>query len=94
MADIGEMVRGDEPQLDSTNLPWCDTGKMSRERRAALRGAMLLNCTRDRQPTKPGVLYLSITGSMGPVSAQREKGSKCSVYCPTEAEVESILLSL
>lgn len=26
-ADIGGMVRGDAPQLDSTSLPWYDTGE-------------------------------------------------------------------
>lgn len=70
LVDIGETVRGDAPQLDSTSLPWCETETASRERRAAFRGAILLNCTLERQPTKPGVLYFSIsTGSIGPVSA-------------------------
>lgn len=64
-ADMGGMVRGDAPQLDSTSLPWCETGAEPRDLRAAFRGAMLLNCTLDRQPTNPGVLYFSIsTGSM------------------------------
>lgn len=92
-ADIGEMVRGDEPQLDSTSFPWCDTGRECCERRAAFRGEMLLNCTRDRQPTKPGVLYFSIsTGSMGPVSVWG--GEKIIVHYCTKADVENILVTL
>lgn len=37
-------------------------------RKCVLRGATLLNRTPDRQPEKPGVLYLWISGSMIPVS--------------------------
>lgn len=40
---IGEMVRGDAPQLDGTRIPWVLTGATMPERRAAFRGAMLLN---------------------------------------------------
>ena len=47
-----------------------DGGAGPRDLRAAFSGAMLLNCTRDRQPTKPGVLYFVMrTGSISPVSA-------------------------
>lgn len=88
-ADIGGMVRGDAPQLDSTSLPWKETGEAAAGCRsgradvavawacavvlsANLRGAMPLNCTLDRHPMKPGVLYLSMmTGSTCPVSVQR-----------------------
>ena len=64
-ADIGGMVRGEAPQLDSTSFPLTETGAAMRDLSAAFRGAMPLNCTRDRQPTKPRVLYFSMrTGSI------------------------------
>lgn len=72
-ADIGGMVRGEAPQLDSSSFPWCEAGEAAAgaesarasvgeawaaeaDLRADLSGATPLNCTRDRQPTKPGVL--------------------------------------
>ena len=88
-ADIGGMVRGDAPQLDSTSLPWweTDTGAGPRDLRAAFSGAMLLNCTRDRQPTKPGVLYFVMrTGSISPVSA--DDGTEIDRWREREREKE------
>ena len=62
---MGEIVRGDAPQLDSTRTPWTEAVEEMPDRRAAFRGAIRLNCTLERQPTKPGVLYFSmITGSI------------------------------
>lgn len=42
-AAMGEMVRGDAPQLDSTRMPWVVTGATMPDLSAAFRGAMLLN---------------------------------------------------
>lgn len=58
-ADIGGIVSGDAPQLDSTSSPWMWTWEeVLVDLKAALRGAIWLNCTLDRQPVNPGVLYL------------------------------------
>lgn len=66
---MGEMVRGEAPQLDGTRIPRVLTGAARPERSAAFSGATLLNWTLDRQPTKPGVLYRSIRmWSICPVS--------------------------
>lgn len=40
---IGEMVRGEAPQLDGTRIPWVLTGAARPERSAAFNGATLLN---------------------------------------------------
>ena len=60
--DIGWMVCGFAPQLDSTSSPsvWIRE-EMLVDLKAALSGAIWLNCTRDRQPENPGVLYLWIS---------------------------------
>ena len=53
---MGKMVRGDAPQLEGTRIPWVMTGAAGPKRRAAFSGATPFSWTRDRQPTKPGVL--------------------------------------
>lgn len=50
------MVSGKAPQLDSTSTPWMEAVDGALGLNAAFRGAMRLNCTLERQPTKPGVL--------------------------------------
>lgn len=40
---MGEIVRGEAPQLDGTRIPWVLTGAAMPERRAAFNGAALLN---------------------------------------------------
>ena len=40
---IGEMVRGEAPQLDGTRIPWVLTGAARPERSAAFNGATLFN---------------------------------------------------
>lgn len=72
--DMGERVSGEAPQLDSTRAPCtCTCAEALVCRRAALSGAMRLNCTRERQPVKPGVLYLWISWSIFPVSERQGK---------------------
>lgn len=41
-AAIGEIVKGDAPQFDSTRMPWVVTGATMPDLSAAFRGAMLL----------------------------------------------------
>lgn len=56
---MGERVSGEAPQLDSTSSPWTWTcAEVLVCLKAALRGAISLNWTLERQPVKPGVLYL------------------------------------
>lgn len=40
---MGEMVRGEAPQLDGTKIPWVLTGAASPERSAAFNGATLFH---------------------------------------------------
>ena len=68
------MVSGDAPQLDSTSSPWMWTWEeVLVGLRAALSGAIWLNCTLDRQPVNPGVLYLYISWSIFPISTGKKK---------------------
>ncbi len=79
MADIGGTTSGDAPQLDSTRTPCMEAVEGTPVLRAAFSGAMRLNCTLERQPTNPGVLYLSInTGSIWPVSERQRQQQKTS----------------
>lgn len=71
---MGGTVSGDAPQLDSTRTPCMEAVEGSTVLRAAFSGAMRLNCTLERQPTNPGVLYRSInTGSIWPVSERKQQ---------------------
>lgn len=73
-ADMGGTVSGDAPQLDSTRTPCMEAVEGSTVLRAAFSGAIRLNCTLERQPTNPGVLYRSInTGSIWPVSERQQQ---------------------
>lgn len=40
---MGEMVKGEAPQLEGTRIPWVLTGEARLERSAAFNGATLLN---------------------------------------------------
>lgn len=68
-ADIGGMVKGEAPQLDSTRSPWMKAWEEFFDLKAVLRGEIPLNCTLERQPVNPGVLYLCISSSIFPVSS-------------------------
>lgn len=83
-ADIGGIVSGDAPQLDSTSSPWMWTWEeVLVDLKAALRGAIWLNCTLDRQPVNPGVLYLYISWSIFPISTgnQETKRYRKTIHC-------------
>lgn len=80
-ADIGGMVSGDAPQLDSTSSPWMWTWEEALVGlRAALSGAIWLNWTLDRQPVNPGVLYLYISWSIFPISMRNWRGENINQY--------------
>lgn len=80
-ADMGGTVSGDAPQLDSTRTPCIEAVEGGTVLRAAFSGAIRLNCTLERQPTNPGVLYRSInTGSIWPVSERQQQKTAAFLY--------------